>query len=132
MSNTVTDELEDQIPPIVEKPEPITTGFFNTKIFVKNWFFSESGSIDVRILAFEKRGDGINAYIVYKIETKVSGIPGYNKNVFEVWRRFSDFLGLREKLVEKYQHQGIIVPLAPEKSLSALTKTKLTEENNSK
>lgn len=60
-----------------------------------------------------------------------------------MWRRFSDFLGLRENLMAKYQHKGILVPSAPEKrfsiqisagviskiavtlSISALTKTKL-------
>ncbi|KAL3125004.1 hypothetical protein niasHT_009303 [Heterodera trifolii] len=83
------------------------------------------GSIQIFIRAYEKRGEGINAYIVYKIETMVSKIPGYTKNRFEVWRRFSDFLGLRAKLAEKYQHLGVIVPYAPEKSITSLTKTKL-------
>lgn len=57
---------------------------------------------------------------------QVNNIPGYTKSHFEVWRRFSDFLGLREKLAARYQHKGIIVPYAPEKSISSLTKTKLT------
>jgi len=34
-----------------------------------------------------------------------------------VYRRFSDFLGLHEKLVEKHQARGMIVPPAPEKSI---------------
>ncbi|KAF7639775.1 PX domain-containing protein [Meloidogyne graminicola] len=84
------------------------------------------GKILIFVRAYEKRGEGINAFIAYKIETQVSKIPGYTKNHFEVWRRFSDFLGLREKLVIKYQHKGIIVPYTPEKSISSLTKTKLT------
>uniref|UniRef100_A0A183CDP8 PX domain-containing protein n=1 Tax=Globodera pallida TaxID=36090 RepID=A0A183CDP8_GLOPA len=83
------------------------------------------GSIQIFIRAYEKRGEGINAFIVYKIETKVLNIPGYTKPRFEVWRRFSDFLGLRTKLGEKYQHLGVIVPYTPEKSISTLTKTKL-------
>uniref|UniRef100_A0A915CV12 PX domain-containing protein n=1 Tax=Ditylenchus dipsaci TaxID=166011 RepID=A0A915CV12_9BILA len=90
---------------------------------------SETSSSEIFIRGYEKRGEGINAYYVYKIETKVSNIPGYTKSHFDVWRRFSDFLGLREKLVAKYQHKGIIVPLAPEKSISALTKTKLNATN---
>jgi sorting nexin-1/2 len=32
-------------------------------------------------------------------------------------RRFSDFLGLHEKLTEKYAKRGRIIPPAPEKSL---------------
>jgi hypothetical protein len=30
-----------------------------------------NGSIQIHIRAYEKRGEGINAFIVYKIETKV-------------------------------------------------------------
>lgn len=109
----------------------------------------KDGSIEINIRTYEKRGEGINAYLVYKIETKVhqktffhpkhirtstyfqvENIPGYTKDRYEVWRRFSDFLGLREKLQEKYQQKGIVVPSAPEKSLSALTKTKLTATND--
>uniref|UniRef100_A0A914MTE6 PX domain-containing protein n=1 Tax=Meloidogyne incognita TaxID=6306 RepID=A0A914MTE6_MELIC len=85
-----------------------------------------NGQICIFVRAYEKRGEGINAFIAYKIETKISNIPGYTKNHFEVWRRFSDFLGLREKLAIKYQHKGVIVPYTPEKSITSLTKTKLT------
>jgi sorting nexin-1/2 len=90
----------------------------------------KNGSIQVFIRAYEKRGEGINAYLVYKIETRVHNIPGYNKSMAEVWRRFSDFLGLREKLVERYQSKGVVVPIAPEKSVKALTKTKLNTTND--
>jgi len=34
-----------------------------------------------------------------------------------VTRRFSDFLGLHEKLVGRYQTQGIVIPPPPEKSV---------------
>ena len=34
-----------------------------------------------------------------------------------VYRRFSDFLGLHEKLVERHQHLGRIIPPPPEKSV---------------
>uniref|UniRef100_A0A915NID7 PX domain-containing protein n=1 Tax=Meloidogyne floridensis TaxID=298350 RepID=A0A915NID7_9BILA len=84
------------------------------------------GMLSIFVRAYEKRGEGINAFIAYKIETKICNIPGYTKNHFEVWRRFSDFLGLREKLAIKYQHKGVIVPYTPEKSITSLTKTKLT------
>lgn len=61
----------------------------------------------------------------------MTDIPGYTKNHFEVWRRFSDFLGLREKLVAKYQQKGLLVPYPPEKSVTTLTKTKLAGEEHS-
>jgi len=34
-----------------------------------------------------------------------------------VSRRFSDFLGLHEKLVGRYQARGIVIPPPPEKSI---------------
>lgn len=33
--------------------------------------FLKNGNIEVSIRAYEKRGEGINAYLVYKIETRV-------------------------------------------------------------
>ncbi|CAL2052760.1 hypothetical protein CAEBREN_13013 [Caenorhabditis brenneri] len=82
----------------------------------------------VTIREFEKRGDGMNAYIVYKLETEVSGVVGYIKKQYETWRRFSDFLGLHGKIVEKYLAKGIVIPQPPEKSISALTKTKTNSD----
>uniref|UniRef100_A0A914MW70 PX domain-containing protein n=1 Tax=Meloidogyne incognita TaxID=6306 RepID=A0A914MW70_MELIC len=61
-----------------------------------------------------------------KLRLKFLTFRAIQKNHFEVWRRFSDFLGLREKLAIKYQHKGVIVPYTPEKSITSLTKTKLT------
>ncbi|CAJ0593957.1 unnamed protein product [Cylicocyclus nassatus] len=85
-------------------------------------------TLEVRISDFEKRGDGMNAYIVYKLITKSEGVPGVSDRTYEVWRRFSDFLGLHDKLFEKYISKGIIVPAAPEKSIAAMTKTKATSD----
>ncbi|CCD63142.1 PX domain-containing protein [Caenorhabditis elegans] len=82
----------------------------------------------VTMREFEKRGDGMNAYIVYKLETEVSGVVGYTKQHYETWRRFSDFLGLHGKIVEKYLAKGIVIPQPPEKSISALTKTKTNSD----
>lgn len=101
----------------------------------------KDGQVVIHIRAYEKRSEGFNAYLVYKIETRVrlirlihplqvTNIPNYSKAVSEVWRRFSDFLGLHDKLAEKYQSKGVAVPPAPEKSLSALTKTKLNSAND--
>ncbi|KAK0425467.1 hypothetical protein QR680_009218 [Steinernema hermaphroditum] len=84
-----------------------------------------SGRLTITVTGFEKRGDGINAYLVYKVVTKAENVVGYSNDHYDVWRRFSDFLGLHEKLVDKFQHEGIPIPYAPEKSIAALTKTKL-------
>uniref|UniRef100_A0A1I7U2K5 PX domain-containing protein n=1 Tax=Caenorhabditis tropicalis TaxID=1561998 RepID=A0A1I7U2K5_9PELO len=83
---------------------------------------------NIEIHEFEKRGDGINAFVVYKLETEVVNVPGYTKRHYETWRRFSDFLSLHGKLVEKYQSKGVIIPQPPGKSLSAFTKTKVGSE----
>ena len=39
--------------------------------------------------------------------------------------RYSDFLGLHEKLVARYQGRGRIIPPAPEKSLLGTTRVKM-------
>lgn len=85
-------------------------------------------TLDIRVTDFEKKGDGMNAYIVYKLISKSEGVPGISDRTYEVWRRFSDFLGLHDKLFEKYISKGIIVPAAPEKSITAMTKTKATSD----
>ncbi|MPC14203.1 Sorting nexin-2 [Portunus trituberculatus] len=45
-------------------------------------------------------------------------------------RRFSDFLGLHRKLVEKHLHSGRVIPPAPEKSAIGTTKIKLGSDKN--
>ena len=40
-------------------------------------------------------------------------------------RRFSDFLGLREKLAEKYLQNGRVIPPAPDKSVLGMTKVRI-------
>lgn len=91
------------------------------------------------ISQYEKRGDGMNSFVVYKVVTKVKmrtlepsldflvvevfsfqvpgSVPGFSKKEYVVWRRFSDFLGLHEKLATKHLQNGRIVPPAPEKSV---------------
>ncbi|GMT30979.1 hypothetical protein PFISCL1PPCAC_22276, partial [Pristionchus fissidentatus] len=91
-----------------------------------------TGSITVRIGSFEKRGEGMNAYIVYLVVTEVHGVSGYSRDRYEVWRRFSDFLGLHEKLAEKMAGRGVVLPHPPEKSIAALTKTKAADAGSTK
>ncbi|OZC08907.1 hypothetical protein X798_03994 [Onchocerca flexuosa] len=87
-------------------------------------YCSES-QIEIVIKEFEKKGEGIGAYIVYKVVTTTQNMQGYRDREYVVWRRFSDFLGLHEKLVEKYFYRGYLVPAAPEKSIAAFTRTKM-------
>ncbi|XP_060563451.1 sorting nexin-2-like isoform X1 [Ruditapes philippinarum] len=83
--------------------------------------------MEIKVVEPHKVGDGMGAYVVYKVITKTT-IPAYKKAELIVIRRFSDFLGLYEKLHEKHTHYGRIVPPAPEKSLVGMTKVKMSKE----
>nr|XP_036860054.1 sorting nexin-1 isoform X1 [Manis javanica] len=78
----------------------------------------------------EKIGDGMNAYVAYRVTTQTS-LPMFRNKQFAVKRRFSDFLGLYEKLSEKHSQNGFIVPPPPEKSLIGMTKVKVGKEDSS-
>ena len=78
----------------------------------------ESGDqfIEVTVTEPQKLGEGIGSYVAYKVITRTN-MPIFRKRSFSVMRRFSDFLGLHDKLVEKYLRMGRIIPPAPEKSV---------------
>ncbi|KAJ7311210.1 hypothetical protein JRQ81_006821 [Phrynocephalus forsythii] len=78
----------------------------------------------------EKIGDGMNAYVAYKVSTQTT-LPMFRSKQFSVKRRFSDFLGLYEKLSEKHTQNGFIIPPPPEKSLIGMTKVKVGKEDSS-
>ncbi|XP_074862585.1 sorting nexin-1 [Carettochelys insculpta] len=86
--------------------------------------------LTVRVSDPEKMGDGMNAYVAYKVSTQTS-LPMFRSKQFFVKRRFSDFLGLYEKLSEKHTQNGFIVPPPPEKSLIGMTKVKVGKEDSS-
>ena len=58
----------------------------------------------------------MSAYIAYNVTTTTT-MPQFKNPECAVRRRFSDFLGLHQRLAEKYMAQGRIVPPAPEKSV---------------
>lgn len=71
-----------------------------------------------------KVGEGISAFMAYKVVTKTN-MRSFNSAEVTVARRFSDFLGVHEKLSEKYLPRGRIIPPAPEKSILGTTKVKM-------
>ncbi|KAI4881051.1 hypothetical protein NFI96_030016 [Prochilodus magdalenae] len=83
------------------------------------------------------RGDGMNAYMTYKVSTQVccyapqTTLPAFRSKTFSVRRRFSDFLGLYEKLSVKYNLMGCIIPPPPQKSVVGMTKVKVGKEDPS-
>eukprot|EP00252_Welwitschia_mirabilis_P019420 TRINITY_DN4493_c0_g2_i3.p1 TRINITY_DN4493_c0_g2~~TRINITY_DN4493_c0_g2_i3.p1 ORF type:complete len:297 (+),score=58.36 TRINITY_DN4493_c0_g2_i3:118-1008(+) len=60
-----------------------------------------------------KLGNGVQAYISYRVVTKTN-MPEYQGTDKIVIRRYSDFVWLHECLAEKYK--GIFIPPLPEKS----------------
>ena len=74
-------------------------------------------------------GDGISGFIVYTVKTETTR-AAWNGKTFEVTRRFSDFLGLYEKLAGKYQHKGYYILPAPEKSIMSFTKGTYNRSDN--
>ncbi|CAG5124383.1 unnamed protein product [Candidula unifasciata] len=83
----------------------------------------------IKITDALKMGEGMSAYIVYKVITKTSN-PAFRRPENAVLRRFSDFLGLHAKLTEKHLPLGVIVPAAPEKSVLGMTKVKMSKEDS--
>ncbi|KAM3870135.1 sorting nexin-1-like [Diretmus argenteus] len=86
--------------------------------------------INISITNPEKIGDGMTAYMAYKVSTQTT-LPMFRNKTFTVRRRFSDFLGLYEKLSEKHAPNGFIVPPPPEKSILGMTKVKVGKEDPS-
>uniref|UniRef100_A0A669D2Y0 Sorting nexin-2 n=1 Tax=Oreochromis niloticus TaxID=8128 RepID=A0A669D2Y0_ORENI len=76
------------------------------------------------VMFLSSLGDGMNAYVAYKVSTRTS-LPMFRSKVFSVRRRFSDFLGLYEKLSVKQSLHGCIIPPPPEKSVVGMTKVKV-------
>jgi hypothetical protein len=72
--------------------------------------------LKIKVTSPQKIGDGIGAYLAYNVETRTNMLI-FKKRHFNVLRRFSDFLGLHDKLTEKYLRNGRIIPPAPEKSV---------------
>ena len=70
----------------------------------------------------------MSSYIAYKVVTNTN-LSYFKKSKPEVNRRFSDFLGLRDKLTEKYLQNGRIIPPAPDKSVIGMTKVKMSKED---
>ncbi|XP_018578116.1 sorting nexin-2 isoform X2 [Anoplophora glabripennis] len=83
--------------------------------------------LEISITEPQKVGEGMGAYMAYRVTTKTN-MPVFKRRDFSVTRRFSDFLGLHDKLTEKYLKVGRIIPPAPEKSVLGMTKVKISSQ----
>lgn len=90
----------------------------------------ESGDefIEIEVTSPHKVGEGMSSFMAYKVITKTN-LSYFKKQRPEVNRRFSDFLGLRDKLCEKYLQNGRIIPPCPDKSVIGMTKVKMSKED---
>ena len=70
----------------------------------------------------------MSSYMVYTVNT-ATNVNYFKKKEMSVNRRFSDFLGLHDKLSEKYLPSGRIIPPAPDKSVVGMTKDKMSKES---
>eukprot|EP00123_Amoebidium_parasiticum_P001190 comp12235_c0_seq1/m.7025 comp12235_c0_seq1/g.7025 ORF comp12235_c0_seq1/g.7025 comp12235_c0_seq1/m.7025 type:complete len:384 (-) comp12235_c0_seq1:292-1443(-) len=79
-------------------------------------------TMSIRVTDTERRKNGTDSYVAYNIETKVpeadSGLP---KGSYDVWRRFSDFVTLREHLERTYP--GVVLAPMPPKAVSVGAKS---------
>ncbi|VDN96950.1 unnamed protein product [Rodentolepis nana] len=89
----------------------------------------EKNTIIVKVLNPEKVGEGMSSYVVYTIRT-TTNMKSFKKPNMCVQRRFSDFLGLYEKLKEKYLHLGVVIPCPPEKNVFGTTKIRLSKSTS--
>ncbi|KAK4392050.1 Sorting nexin 1, partial [Sesamum angolense] len=74
---------------------------------------SQAPYLTVSVSDPAKMGNGVQAYISYKVITKTN-LPEYDSPEKIVIRRYSDFVWLRDRLFEKYK--GVFIPPLPEKS----------------
>ncbi|XP_038694301.1 sorting nexin 1-like isoform X3 [Tripterygium wilfordii] len=74
---------------------------------------SQQPYLSVSVTDPVKLGNGVQAYISYRVITKTN-LPEYQGPEKIVIRRYSDFVWLHDRLFEKYK--GIFVPPLPEKS----------------
>ncbi|CAI9097686.1 OLC1v1034156C1 [Oldenlandia corymbosa var. corymbosa] len=75
--------------------------------------YSQAPFLSVSVTDPAKMGNGVQAYISYKVITKTN-LPEYQGPEKIVIRRYSDFVWLRDRLFEKYK--GVFIPPLPEKS----------------
>lgn len=85
----------------------------------------ENNFIKISISETTKVGEGMSSYVAYRIVTRTN-MPTFKANNMAVLRRFSDFLGLHNKLTEKYLRNGRLIPPAPQKNMLGSTRIKIS------
>ncbi|XP_043503512.1 sorting nexin-2 [Polistes fuscatus] len=115
--------------PINDNMDTLSTNVIKSQSFEEVPSDSTDVFLKITVTSPQKIGDGMGAYMAYKVETRTN-MPIFRKRNFSVTRRFSDFLGLHDKLTDKYLRNGRIIPPAPEKSVIGTTKIKMSGDKN--
>lgn len=120
--NSVSNGFEEEINSIenetslptekINELEDVPNVSTNDKTLEKN----ENNFIKISISETTKVGEGMSSYVAYRIVTHTN-MPMFKANNMAVLRRFSDFLGLHNKLTEKYLRNGRLIPPAPQKHM---------------
>lgn len=87
-----------------------------------------ASQIQITVSEPHKIGEGMVSYMVYTVTTKTT-LPYFRRQSLSVDRRFSDFLGLHEKLQAKHAHLGRIVPPPPSKSVVGTAMMKFSKQD---
>uniref|UniRef100_A0A4W4EMQ0 PX domain-containing protein n=1 Tax=Electrophorus electricus TaxID=8005 RepID=A0A4W4EMQ0_ELEEL len=106
------------------------TNHTNSGALLEEEEHGDTFELNIAVTNPEKMGDGMNAFMTYKVSTQTS-LPAFRSKTFSVRRRFSDFLGLYEKLLVKQSLMGCIIPPPPQKSVVGMTKVKVGKEDPS-
>jgi len=113
ISNGFEEEInlkENDTPSVSEKNNQVE----DTPNVSANDINFENGFIKISISETTKVGEGMSSYVAYRIVTRTN-MTMFKTNNMAVLRRFSDFLGLHNKLTEKYLRNGRLIPPAPQK-----------------
>ncbi|CAF0894191.1 unnamed protein product [Rotaria sordida] len=123
-----TASLESQSSTSAQVSKPIASGTTGITTNMKpTQKRSDEHNIEITVSDPTKVGEGMSSYMTYRITTKTS-LAMFKKNEFSVNRRFSDFLGLHDKLVHKHLPLGVIIPSPPEKDTLVMAKVKISKE----
>lgn len=119
---SVSNGFEDEIN-LKEKDTPVTVEENsqvedepNISTNNKNIENNDNNFIKISISETTKVGEGMSSYVAYRIVTRTN-MNIFKSNNMAVLRRFSDFLGLHNKLTEKYLRNGRLIPPAPQKNM---------------
>lgn len=117
--NSVSNGFEEEINS-KENDTPIATEKITNVEDVQNLPTNDknidNNFIKISISETTKVGEGMSSYVAYRIVTRTN-MPTFKANNMAVLRRFSDFLGLHNKLTEKYLRNGRLIPPAPQKNM---------------